>query len=145
MLELNSPYRKNKVNLEDYDWQADIQNRLMLSNLKGYEFDALEEILFGPPKRSIEDLADDLSVDTKTLLSALDKFKDSGLFQLKDNNLILNKEKRKYFESQIAKFESNFVPGMEYLQSLLKKVPYHILLTWYPIPRTADNIFEAIV
>ena len=34
---------------------------------------------------------------------------------------------------------------MEFLQGLLKKVPIHILPTWYSIPRTSDNIFESIV
>ena len=145
MLELNSPYRKNKVNLEDYDYLADIQNRLLLSKLNSDELETLEEILYGPPKRAIKELAEDLSTSTQALEKSLTKFQDSGLFQIKDQTIVLNKEKRKYFESQIAKFEENFVPGMEYLQSLLRKVPFHILLNWYPIPRTSNNIFDSII
>lgn len=145
MLELNSPYRKNKVNLEDYDYLADIQNRLLLSELSSLELEILEEILYGPPKRSLKSLADDLNAPAQELEKTLNKFEEADLFQIKDQTIVLNKEKRKYFESQIAKFDENFVPGMEYLQSLLRKVPFHVLLNWYPIPRTSNNIFDSII
>lgn len=145
MLELNSPYRKNKVNLEDYDYLADIQNRLMLADLEAHELDLLEELLYGPPKRCIIKLTQEFDLNEKDIEKSLKKFQEAGLFQIKENNIILNKEKRKYFETQITKFDSSFVPGMEYLQSLLRKAPFHILLNWYPIPRTSNNIFDSII
>ena len=52
---------------------------------------------------------------------------------------------RKYFESQILKFEEDFYPGIEYLQGLLRKVPIQILPTWYSIPRTSNNIFDSLI
>ena len=52
---------------------------------------------------------------------------------------------RKYFEAQILKFDPEFKPGMDYLQSLLRKVPIHVLPIWYSIPRTSNNIFDSVV
>ena len=52
---------------------------------------------------------------------------------------------RKYFEGQIVKFDPDFKPGMEFVQSLLKKVPIHVLPIWYSLPRLSNAIFESIV
>jgi len=62
MLELN-PFRKNKINLEDYEYQKDIQNRLLMANLTEQDRLVLEEILYGHPKLSISQLAQDLILD----------------------------------------------------------------------------------
>lgn len=144
MLELN-PFRKNKVNLQDYDYQKDIENRLMMAKLTAKDLEVLEEILYGHPKTSISQLAQDLVIEEAELVGILTKLSESGLFYIKDHSIVLNKEMRKYFESQLQKFEDGFVPGMEYLQTLLRKVPFHILLSWYPIPRTSNNIFDSLV
>jgi hypothetical protein len=144
MLELN-PYRKNKVNLQDYDYQKDIQNRLLMAELDANDLLVLEEILLGHPKLSVSQLAQDLLLEELDVVKILTKLSSSGLFTIKDHFIILNKEMRKYFEAQLQKFEEDFVPGMEYLQSLLRKVPMHNLITWYPIPRTSNNIFESLV
>jgi hypothetical protein len=34
---------------------------------------------------------------------------------------------------------------MEFIQTILRKVPIQLLPTWYSIPRTSNNIFESIV
>ena len=144
MIELN-PFRKNKVNLQDYDYQKDIQNRLLMSKLTETDLLVLEEILYGHSKLSPTQLAQDLELEEFQITEALEKLTPTGLFQIKDHMILVNKEPRKYFESQLQKFEENFVPGMDYLQALLRKAPFHILLTWYPIPRTSNNIFDSLV
>ncbi|MBM3191548.1 MAG: hypothetical protein FJZ63_02685 [Chlamydiae bacterium] len=144
MLELN-PFRKNKVNLQDYDYQKDIQNRLLMARLDAQDLIILEELLYGHAKLCASQLAQDLLLDEAQVTQTLNKLADSGLFQIKEHAIFVNKEVRKYFEAQLQKFEDNFVPGMEYLQTLLRKVPFHILLTWYPIPRTSNNIFDSLV
>jgi len=144
MLELN-PFRKNKVNLEDYDYQRDIQNRLMMASFTEQDLQVLNEILYGHPKISIAQLAQDLIFEESDLINILTKLSQTGLFCIKDHAITLNKEMRKYFEAQLLKFEEGFVPGMEYLQTLLRKVPFHVLLSWYPIPRTSNNIFDSLV
>ncbi|MCB1110946.1 MAG: hypothetical protein KDK64_08185, partial [Chlamydiia bacterium] len=62
-----------------------------------------------------------------------------------EDTVVVDKEMRKYFETQIQKFEEDFTPGMEFLQALLKKVPIHVLPNWYPIPRTSNNIFNSLI
>ncbi|MDN3507492.1 MAG: hypothetical protein P0S94_01070 [Simkaniaceae bacterium] len=145
MLELNNPYRKNKINLADYDYQKDIQNRMMMARLSPEDLEILEEILYSPPKLSIAELVESVEHDEDVVRNTLEILQIADLFNLDNDTIIVNKEMRKYFETQILKFEEGFTPGMEFLQALLRKVPIHVLPTWYPIPRTSDNIFEAIV
>lgn len=144
MLELN-PFRKNKVNLQDYDYQRDIQNRLLMAQSTEQDLKVLEEILFGHPKLTVSLLAQDLLMEEAEVVKILTKLSSSFLFTIKDHQIVLNKEMRKYFEAQLQQFDEDFIPGMEYLQSLLRKVPFDVLLTWYPIPRTSNNIFDSLV
>lgn len=144
MLEL-SPARKNKVNLADYNCQQDIENRILMSDFSTLDVEVLEEILFSPLKISLKKLTRTLGCDEKELLNSLKKISSTGLVTLQDDVISVDKEKRKYFEFQIHRFDPNFQPDMEFVQGILRKVPIHLLPTWYSIPRTSNNIFESIV
>ncbi len=144
MLEL-SPARKNKVNLSDYPFQQDIENRAVMSDFSALEVEVLMELLFSPLKASCKKLSRSLGCDEAELLDSLKKLSSTGLLTVKDDVIIVDKEKRKYFEFQITRFDVDFKPDMEFLQGLLRKVPIHLLPTWYSIPRTSNNIFESIV
>lgn len=138
-------HRKNKINLEDYDYQQDIKNRLMMQNFSSTDIRVLEEIIYSPTKFSVLKLQSQLEISLEELEEILEKLKPTGLFVIEDNTLFVDKETRKYFENQIIKFEEDFNPGMDFLQKLLKKVPIHVLPNWYPIPRTSNNIFESLI
>ncbi len=144
MLEL-SPARKNKVNLADYNGQQDIENRILLSDFSTFDVEVLEEILFSPLKISFKKLARSLSCTESPLSTSLSKLSRTGLLAIQEDIIIVDKEKRKYFEFQIGRFDPEFKPDMEFIQGLLRKVPIHLLPTWYAIPRTSNNIFESIV
>jgi hypothetical protein len=144
MLEL-SPARKNKVNLADYPCQQDIENRILMSDFSTLDVQVLEAILYSPLKISQKKLARSLECEEKELLVSLKKLSSTGFLSLQDDAILVDKEKRKYFESQIHRFDPDFKPDMEFLQSILRKVPIHLLPTWYSIPRTSNNIFESIV
>ena len=144
MLETTA-YRKNKINLEDYDYKKDVKNRLLLSELSSDDLNVLEEILFSPLKCPMNRLAKNLEMTLSDLQPHISKLGETGLFTIDGDQLLIDKELRKYFEIQIRKFEDDFKPGMDFLQSLLKKVPIHVLPNWYPIPRTSNNIFEALI
>src|SRR5690606_655670 len=64
---------------------------------------------------------------------------------IEGDTIFVDKDKRKYFEIQISRFDEDFVPGMEFVQGLLKKVPIQVLPLWYATPRTSNNIFESII
>jgi DNA-binding Lrp family transcriptional regulator len=138
-------YRKNKINLEDYDYRKDIQNRVLLSQLNSEDLEVLEEIIYSPTTFPMSRLAKQAGKTDKEILEILMKLSETGLFKIEEETVIVDKEMRKYFETQLAKFEENFTPGMEFLQALLKKVPIHILPNWYPIPRTSNNIFHSLI
>lgn len=144
MLEL-SPARKNKVNLSDYNCQQDIENRMLMSDFSAQDIEILEEILFSPLKISFKKLARTVGCEEKALASVLKRLSSTGLLSIQDDAIFVDKEKRKYFEFHIGRFDPSFKPDMEFLQGLLRKVPIHLLPTWYAIPRTSNNIFESIV
>jgi len=144
MLELSST-RKNKINLADYNSGQDIANRIVLSDFSPFDLNVLEEILFSPLKISLKKLARNLNVEDLEILPILNKLAKTGLLSLSEDSITVDKEMRKYFEFQIQRFDENFKPDLEFLQALLRKVPIHVLPTWYSIPRTSNNIFESIV
>ncbi len=137
--------KKNRVTIEDYELASDVQNRLLLADLSQEEVSILEEILYSPLTISLQKLSENIDVPLERVKEFVTKFLTSELFTLDQSTLIINKEKRKYFEVHIEKFSEEFAPGMEFLQSLLKNVPIHILPGWYQIPRTSNSIFESIV
>ncbi len=144
MVELNS-IRKNKITLEDYDYKQDIENRLLMAQFTSNDLDVLEEILYSSLKIPIRKLAKNVDLDEEEIIPILKKLSKTGLFTFEDDSILIDKEMRKYFESQALKFDPDFKPGMEFLQSLLRKVPIHVLPIWYSIPRTSNNIFDSLV
>ena len=137
--------RKNKISLTDYDYQKDIQNRLLVANLREEERDVLEEILYSPLHMTIADLASRLGMRLDLLTQTLHKLLPSGLCTIQGSHITIHKEMRKYFEIHMQRFDNDFRPYMEFIQSLLKKPPIHVLPIWYAVPRTADNIFHSLI
>lgn len=137
--------RKFKINLEDYPYQKDIENRLFLANLSQFDTKVLEEILYHPLTISIEEFANELGVKSDKVISSLKKISPSGLLSFDDTTIIVKKGPRKNYESEIVRFEEDFDPDLNFFQSLLKKVSMHVLPTWYAIPRSSNDIFGSII
>lgn len=144
MIELTA-VKKNKITLSDYNYRRDIENRLLLASFSSFEIAVLEEILYSSIKTPIRKIAKNIGKTEEELLPILVKLAKTGLLTLEGDSITVDKETRKYFETEIEKFEPEFCPGMEFLQNLLKKVPIHVLPVWYSIPRTSNNIFESLV
>lgn len=140
-----SSCRKNKISLTDYNYQKDIENRLLMAQFTAIDIEVLEEILYSSIQIPIAKLAKNLNKLPEEILPVLCKLKGTGLFTIEGESIFVDKEIRKYFEFQIQKFDEDFEPGMEFLQNLLKKVPIHILPVWYSIPRTSNNIFDSLL
>lgn len=141
----NSSIRKNKIELANYNYHRDIDNRLLMAQLSAIEVDILKEILNGSLKFTTHQLAETLEIEEHILIPVLDKLSRTKLLQRTADTVTVDKELRKYYEVQILKFDDDFEPGMEFLQSLLSKVPIHVLPSWYSISRTSDHIFHSII
>lgn len=144
MLEISST-RKNKVNLSDYNCKLDIDNRSLLSDLSFFEHEVLQEIFFSSLKFSLKKIARSLRCEEAEITPILIKLSKSGLLSIQDDTIVVDKEMRKFFEFHMKRFDPDFKPDMEYLQGIMRKVPIHVLPSWYAIPRTSNNIFESIV
>ncbi len=144
MVEINA-IRKNKIALEDYNFKQDIENRLLISQFNSTDLDILEEILYSSIKIPIRKLSKSVDLSEDQIFPILEKLSQTGLFIFEGDFIVVDKEMRKYFESQIIKFNPEFKSGMEFLQGLLRKVPIHVLPLWYSIPRTSNNIFDSLV
>ncbi len=140
-----SALRKNKIQLSDYDYRSDIENRLALAQFSTVDLEMLEEILYSSLTISTKKLAKSLGLSEEAARASLTKLSKTGLLTYDLDLITVDKEMRKYYEAQIVKFDEDFKPGMEFLQGLLRKVPIHILPTWYSISRTSNNIFDSIV
>ncbi len=136
---------KIKINLADYPYRRDIENRLFMAQLTVFEVQVLQEILHYSLRLSVEQLAETLESSVQDLLPILDKLSESKLFKRQHLTLIVDKDMRKYFEFQLAKFNEDFEPNLDFLQNILSKVPIHVLPIWYALPRTSDHIFASII
>jgi hypothetical protein len=137
--------KKNKVDLAEYDYRKDIENRLLMATFTSLEVDVLREILNNSLQFTIRQLQDSLEVETFSIIEALNKITRTKLIRMNGSVVFVDKEMRKYYELQILKFDDGFELGMEFLQGLLSKVPIHVLPLWYNITRLNDNIFCSIV
>lgn len=137
--------RKNKVDLNDYDYQLDIENRLLLSQISTLDIRVLEEILLSSLTSTLPALARALKTDVHVVAPIVQKFAKTGLLKQDGESFTVDKERRRYYEFQIRKFDEDFKPNLQYAQDLLTKVPIHVLPQWYSIPRASANIFESIV
>ncbi|MEM7175249.1 MAG: hypothetical protein AAF443_04920 [Chlamydiota bacterium] len=138
-------YRKNKINLKDYDYQRDIQNRTLMAQFTEADVELLEEIICSPTKILLTTLSSQIDKTVPEVLTALERLAPTALFKQDGDVLLIDKEVRKYFETELVRFEDNFTPGMDFLHSLLKKVSLDVLLSWYPIPRTSNSIFQSLI
>ncbi len=144
MLQL-SPARKNKICLTDYNSALDIAGRTLISNFGSFELAVLEEILFSSLKISLKKLARSLSASESDLSEILHSFATGGLLSIEGDAITVDKERRKYFEFEIQRFDDHFRPDLDFTQGLLKKVPIHVLPSWYSLPRSSNNIFESVI
>lgn len=138
-------FRKSKVVLSDYPYKRDIENRLFMSNLSIFDVELLKEILDLSLTVSLEYLSNVFQVDLKKIVESLEKFVPTKLIKLQEKTIVIDKEMRKYYRCQITKFSDSYEAGMEFIQGLLNKVPIHILPQWYALPRSTNNIFQAIL
>lgn len=144
MLELNT-VKKQKINLADYPYLEDVRSRSVLADFSLFDLEVLEEILFSPLKTSVKKVSRSLGCSEGDLDSILAKLGGCALLERQGDLLVIDKDRRKYFEFQIGRFEEDFKPDMEFLQGLLKQIPIHLLPIWYATPRSSNNIFESII
>lgn len=137
--------RKAKITLSDYAYRQDIESRIFMAHLSVFEVTVLQEIVHHSLKISIEEFANELDISTEILIPILHKLSASKLYKRDGMTLLVDKDMRKYFEFQLEKFNENFKPDLEFLQSVLNKVPIHVLPLWYLIPRSSNNIFASII
>lgn len=138
-------FRKNRISLADYDYQKEIEHRMMMADFSEEDLIVLEELFFSSLNFSLNHFVGEIDLPPETTKKILIKLSSCGLLSLQGDQVIVDKEMRKCFEVQAMKFDSNFKPGMEFLQDLLRKVPIHVLPSWYAIPKTSNNIFESLV
>ncbi len=140
-----TPQKKSKICLTGYDLQGDLKGRLMMAKFSQTDLDVLEEILYSPVQTPLRELLRPFAPHTERALESLRMFEEMGLLAIRGTEVVVDKERRKYYEGESAKFSEEFKPGLEFVQGLLKKVPIHQLLAWYSIPRSADQIFESLI
>ncbi|MCB1111094.1 MAG: hypothetical protein H7A37_07430 [Chlamydiales bacterium] len=135
--------RKNKILLSDYDYESDIKYRLVMEKLSPFQIEVLHEVLDNSLKFKVSDISDFLEVDKEDVLPVLDLLAETKLLVRDGEQIIVNKDKRRYFFSQINRFGGT--TDLEFFQGLLNQVPIHVLPVWYSVPRTSDDIFGSIV
>ncbi|MDE3055084.1 MAG: hypothetical protein KGI80_00085 [Verrucomicrobiota bacterium] len=144
MLELTA-VKKQRIQLSDYDYQKDIAHRILLAEASDFDLEVIEEILFSPLRVSYKKIARHMECTEEKLLLLLQKLKEVGLVTFEGDQILIDKESRKHFEFFISRFDPAFRPDFDAIQALLRRVPIHLLPSWYALPRTSNNIFTSIL
>ena len=137
-------YRKNQINLSDYDLHFDIQIRAHLSAINERDVLFLEALIYNSLKITIEDLCTELDYSSSEITTLLSLHDTVGLYSVHGNIITIDKEVRKKIEWELEKFDPQFLPGLNLIRASLKKVPVYVLPQWYKLSKTTDNIFEAV-
>ncbi len=123
----------------------DLDNRLLMSTFTVQDVEVLEEILYGSIRIPLVKLKKNLDLSDSELIETLQRLSSTGLLNIEEDAILVDKEMRKYYDHQILKFDDDFKPNMSYIQGLLRKVPIHALPVWYSIPRASNNIFVSLI
>lgn len=145
MYDLVKNTKKIKISLTDYNYKEDIQNRLILKSLSEDSLQILEEILCSSLQFSFESLSNNLDLSESELYPIIETLAPLNLFNFDGRTITVDKDKRKYFETQITRFEDSFKPNIEFFQNILKSLPIEVLPNWYHVPRSSNNIFQSII
>lgn len=137
--------KRTRIELKDYDFHQDVTNRLFLSHLSVFDIELLEELLNSSLTTNALLLASELGQPKDLVIASLKKLEQTQLFSLSGETVHVNKDQRQYYEAQLDRFQEELEPGLDAAKDLLRKVPIHVLPTWYSIPKTADSIFNALV
>ncbi len=141
---LNSS-RRPHVDLSFYNYQSDIEHRLMMAHFTEFEVEVLREVLDGPLRFSVTSLALALDAFVGDVAVAIESLQRTKLLKLNQGEVLVDKELRKYYESQIEKFDDDFESDVEFALGMLKRVPIHVLPNWYGISKSSDDIFASII
>jgi predicted transcriptional regulator len=144
MIELTAA-KKNRVHLPDYQFKKDIENRMLLSDFSDLDLQILEELLFSSLKTSVKKLSRQVNLSEEIVTSVLNKIAPTGLISVDGDIILIDKEMRKYFEVESARFNPDFKPDFDFFQQLLHKVPIEHLPNWYATPKTSNDIFLSII
>jgi predicted transcriptional regulator len=109
---LETLVRRHKIALEDYDFKRDIDNRLLMAQFSSTDLSVLEELLYSPITITERKLAKSLGLAEKRIEPSLEKFSSAGLISCEGEMIVIDKERSKYFETHVAKFDPDFKPGM---------------------------------
>lgn len=137
--------KKNRVQLDDFEYLEEVRTRKFFFNISQDWIVLLEELLFFPSKISLYKAALALSLSKEEFLDVLSYFAPLNFFEIDQDYITFDKDLRKGIEFYLGKFEANFIGGIDYFQSLLKRVPIHLLPTWYSLPRSCDSIFSSLI
>src|SRR6185295_7727915 len=113
--------------------------------LDSIEVKVLREILNGSLKIPLSEIADSLHIVETKLLTHISKFSATGLLTIQKDCLFVDKDKRRFFEAHIQKFDEDFEPNLPYLLTQLNKLPMDLVFEVFSIPRTADSLASALI
>lgn len=137
--------KKLTTNLTGHQFHRDIEVLSFLSSLNEYEVSLMHEVLSNSLKFDLADLIETMESPLHQLIPALEKFTKTGLLRFEGSKITVDKEMRKQYEFHIERLESNFKPDLEFIQTMLSKMPAHVLPIWYDLPRASDHFFSSII
>ncbi len=136
--------KKHKVDLSEIPVEQDLFYRARLVELDSQTSTHLLELFYLSSKTTVQKLKNALDLTDDELQNFFEKIASLEILSFDKEAVVIDKDVKKKIECHLEKFSEEFIPGIEYFQTLLRQVPISILPTWYPLPRTCDSIFLSL-
>lgn len=141
----HSQTQRIRVKLEDYKFDLDLKQRLLLKDLTVSEIELIKNIINNSLNITLKDLSDITKIPVNLLKEKLVKLSNLNLYTLEENKLFVNKDIRKFLDIQLERFENDFKPDLDYFLKLIRHIPIEILINWFSISKTSDDIIQSII
>src|ERR1700722_9830848 len=94
-----------KIILSDYNYQKDIQNRLIMAEFSLLDVEVLREIVDGSLNTTLQQLTKQLGKKENEVKNSLKTLAKTGLVEIQGNAITVDKEMRRYYEFQLQRFQ----------------------------------------
>jgi hypothetical protein len=141
---VDTAVKRRHVDMKSYPLTEDITLRSELSNLDNSTLKVLEALFYASLVIKVDEFKDELEMSKAQLLLILNTLQKLNLLTCDGTQILVDKQRRRYLEIETQRFHEDFRGDVNYFFCLLDKLSPDILISWYPVARSSNNIKKEI-
>jgi hypothetical protein len=94
---------------------------------------------------SLEDIQAECDLPPQEIINSLEKLSSIGLTARHHNQILVDKQLRKYYETQLLRFSPTLYPTIDLFTHQLKKISIELISLWYSLPKNCSNLLQTLI